>query len=165
VLSRSNPVQNCHARSKKDLRRRVFVDAKVQGAVALRVVMYWFSCQFMIAVLMFGFKVTSGGEHLSDDVSLFCRCAFFSTISFLPLAAYDILRLTHRVAGPMLRLRQAMSDLARGEHVKPLGFRDGDFWPDLATNFNSVLQRMEQSRGGDAEHETATSQHCLANAD
>ncbi len=160
MQARSNPVKNCRVPSKKEVRRRLLVDPKLQGAVAIRVVLYWFSCQFMIAVLMFGFKVTSGGEHLAEDVAVFFRCAFFSTLCFLPLVAYDVLRLTHRFAGPIFRFRKAMSDLGNGDHVDPIRFREGDFWPDLETSFNAILKRLDDKRGSAVEDESADSE-CL----
>jgi hypothetical protein len=137
---------------KKNLRKRLFVDPKLQGAVVARVVLYWFGCQFMTAVLLYGIKVAAGGAHITDDMAVFYRCAFFSTVGFLPLVVYDIVRFSHRFAGPMLRYRRAMHDLGRGEHVEPLGFRDGDFWQGLATDFNAVLARIEDQHGASADN-------------
>jgi len=130
----------------KSLRRRLFVDSKLQGAVVFRIVLYWLVCQFMTAVLLGGCKTVTGADHVAEEMGLFCRCALFSTLGFLPLAVFDMVRLSHRFAGPMVRYRRAMHDLGRGEHVEPLRFRDGDYWQDLATDFNAVLARLESRR-------------------
>jgi hypothetical protein len=78
------------------------------------------------------------------------------------LAVYDMLRLSHRFAGPMLRFRRAMRDLGRGEQVEPLRFRDGDFWQEMAAEFNAVLQRVERQRDEGAEDEQSATEPCTA---
>ena len=49
----------------------------------------------------------------------------------------------------MLRLRRAMRELARGEDVQPVRFRDGDFWHDFAEEFNAIAARIQKERAGD----------------
>ena len=149
---------------RKSLRKRIFVDPKLQATVAGRVVLYWFVCQFMTAVLLFGCKAVTGREHLDEDMALFYRSAVASTLCILPLAVYDVIRMSHRFAGPMLRFRRAMRDLGNGEHVEPLRFREGDFWQELATEFNAVLQRVNRERGDASEDEQSSSEKCVVNS-
>ena len=56
----------------------------------------------------------------------------FAIASFvlLPLVIIDIVRLSNRFTGPLLRMRRSMRALAQGEQVEPLKFRDADFWHD-----------------------------------
>ena len=147
MLSRSTSDRVGSPSTPKNLRKRRFVDYKLQGAIVVRVVLYWLGCQFMTAVLLFGFKAVMGQVDIADDMSLFYRCALFGTLGFLPLAVIDMVRLSHRFAGPMVRFRRAMHELGRGEQVEPLLFRDGDFWQDLATDFNAVCDRVHGPRG------------------
>jgi len=147
MLSRSTSDRVGSPSTRKSLRRRVFVDYKLQGTIVARIVLYWLGCQFTMAVLLFGFKAATGGEHIADDMSAFYRCALFGTLGFLPLAVIDMVRLSHRFAGPMLRFRRAMQELGRGEHVEPLRFRDGDYWQDIATDFNAVCSRVQGQIG------------------
>ena len=37
----------------------------------------------------------------------------------------------------------AMKALAEGEEVSPIHFRDGDFWQELAEDFNRIVKRVE----------------------
>lgn len=143
MLSRSNSNRVGSPSSPKTLRKRVFVDFKLQGTIVARIVLYWLGCQFTTAVLLFGFKAATGAEHIGDDMSAFYRSALFGTVGFLPLAVIDMVRLSHRFAGPMLRFRRAMQELGRGEQVEPLRFRDGDYWQDVATDFNAVCSRVQ----------------------
>ncbi len=136
--------------AKKYVRKRLFVDPKLQGAIALRVVLYWLFCLSAIALLMYCYRTILGRWQLwtpADDLGLFCRCAAFCTLSFLPLAVIDVVRLSNRFAGPMLRLQRAMQELGRGEHVEPVRFRDGDFWQGLAVDFNAVVARVQGQAG------------------
>ncbi len=64
---------------------------------------------------------------------------FVVLLVLIPVAAFDSIRLSHRFAGPMVRIRGAMRRLAAGERVEPVHFRKGDFWMDLADDFNTVL--------------------------
>ena len=38
-----------------------------------------------------------------------------------------------------------MQELADGKRVKPIHFRDGDYWQDLADSFNAIAARMDES--------------------
>ena len=56
----------------------------------------------------------------------------------LPILLLDVLITSNRFAGPLYRLRRSMRALAAGEHVQPVVFRDGDFWHEIADEFNAV---------------------------
>ena len=62
--------------------------------------------------------------------------------ALLPILALDFLQFTNRFAGPVLRLRAAMRQVARGEAAPPLSFRDDDFWQELAADFNRIAGRL-----------------------
>ena len=63
----------------------------------------------------------------------------------LPVALIDMARMSNRFAGPILRLRRAVRDLADGREVEPIKFRDHDYWGDFAEDFNRVVARMNES--------------------
>jgi hypothetical protein len=66
----------------------------------------------------------------------------FASILVLPLLVADVLRVSHRFAGPMYRLRNALRDLADGKTIEPVKFREGDYWTNMADEFNRVLTRV-----------------------
>ncbi len=43
---------------------------------------------------------------------------------------------SHRVAGPLHRLQRHMADISEGKTVSDLKFREGDYFPELADQFN-----------------------------
>ncbi len=69
--------------------------------------------------------------------------AAVASILLLPIIIIDVIRVSNRFCGPMQRLRGAMRQLAAGEHVRPVHFRDNDFWQELAEEFNAVIARVQ----------------------
>ena len=49
--------------------------------------------------------------------------------------------LSHRVAGPIYRITKHLQGIATGEPAKPLRFRDGDYFMELADAYNATLAK------------------------
>jgi hypothetical protein len=134
--------------SMKSARKQMFVDPKVQGALARRVVLYWATFLFNVFMMLLCWRIVTGPARMFythlDDMWYFYGPVFLVSLLFLPLVVIDIIRLSNRFAGPMVRLRRAMRELARGEHVEPIRFRDDDFWHDFAEEFNAVAARVQE---------------------
>ena len=127
-------------------RKQLFVDPQVQGAFLLRVTIYFGSW-----ILAAGITATTLGMTsflAQNDYALLGQYWFFmklvlaASLLLLPIILYDVGVLTNRVVGPLIRLRRDMRLLSEGQRVKPLVFRDGDYWPEFAAEFNAVAQRM-----------------------
>ncbi|MDA1049225.1 MAG: hypothetical protein O3C40_01935 [Planctomycetota bacterium] len=69
--------------------------------------------------------------------------ALLASSLVFPVIVWDLLRLSHRFVGPMIRLKNAMRDLADGKQVRPISFREGDFWCEFSAEFNRVAARLE----------------------
>lgn len=138
-------------------RKQLFVDSRVQGALAARVIMYWGASVATMALMLLCFRIITGPARLFyehfDDMWFHYGPALAGSIIILPLLVIDVVRLSNRFAGPLVRLRRGMRALARGESVEPLHFREGDFWQEFAQEFNAVaarLQRLEAASKGPA---------------
>jgi hypothetical protein len=57
---------------------------------------------------------------------------------------YDTLKLSHRFAGPIVRLRNGLSAWGDGKEVQPIKFRQNDFWNELADHFNRAVERTQR---------------------
>jgi hypothetical protein len=144
------------------LRKRIFVDAEVQGALIRRVIVHWAAFAATLAVILgavqfFTNPLASFDEHLAQ----FPRrhgLTFIILLLLLPAFLWDTARLSHRFSGPVLRLRRMMKDLASGEDPGELRFRDGDFWMELGDHFNGVRSRLLQAREL-CEFSTAVASH------
>jgi hypothetical protein len=126
----------------KHLRKRLFVDPKVQGALVLRVLLYWVTCLVTVSMMLLCWWMLTGPARLFytqfDDLWIQYGPAMVASLLLLPMVILDVLRLSNRFVGPLLRLRRGMRALAQGEQVEPIEFRDGDFWQDFAQEFNAL---------------------------
>ncbi len=143
----------------KNLRRQRFIDPKVQGALVVRVIVYWFVCLITITLMLMCWKSTTDTArpfystlYLTDMWNSH-GAALIASLLVLPIVVLDVVRLSNRFAGPMVRIRHAMRAIDRGECPQPIHFREGDFWHDFAEEFNAVLRRIEQEQQPPAEPE------------
>ncbi len=125
-------------------RSKVYIDKKVQGALARRVMMHWFGFFAASLLCLFGLQYFMGDPTLSfmgHLEAVWNQYAFFVLlmVAMIPTFIYDTMKLSNRFAGPILRLRNSMKELAEGKEVKEIKFRENDFWLDLSDDFNRVL--------------------------
>jgi hypothetical protein len=60
---------------------------------------------------------------------------------------WDTLKLTNRIVGPMCRVRASLRRINEGqEDWRPISFREGDFWREIADELNLVMQRLQEAR-------------------
>ena len=128
------------------MRKSVFVDPTVQGALIVKIVLYWAVCLISVTATLLCWRiVVSPGwpvhVQLADLWSHYGPAAI-AAILLLPLMIVDSVRLSNRFVGPLLRLRRSLRELARGEAVEPLEFRGADFWQEIADEFNAVRARV-----------------------
>ena len=127
-------------------RKKTFIDAKVQGALVRRLVMHWASFITIAAVVAFALQILTNPfrplEHHLQEMwwthGPFLLVMFF----MLPVFIVDTIKLSHRFAGPIYRLRNVIKGMAEGEPFKPVKFREMDFWQDLADDFNTMIERV-----------------------
>jgi hypothetical protein len=135
---------------KRNRRERLFVDPKVQGLLLMRVVTYWFVAVFAIALLI-GYQVyLDGGSSpvffkLKQVLSHF-EPALIAALCILPVIMLDCLRVTSKFAGPLVRLRKEMRNLADGKDVEHLVFRKNDLYDELTDEFNRLTDQVEKLR-------------------
>jgi hypothetical protein len=127
-------------------RKKTFVDPKVQGALVRRLVLHWVSFVAVAALVAFCLQVLSNpfrpvSEHAQQ--AWWTHGPFLLVMFFmLPVFIMDTIKLSHRFAGPIYRLRNTIRSLADGENFQPLKFRDFDFWQALADDFNRMMTRF-----------------------
>jgi len=129
------------------LRRQLFVDPKVQGALVIRVVFYWVVCLITITLMLLCWSILRTPRMFYahfDDMWFHYGPALVASFILLPMVVADIIRVSNRFAGPLVRLRRSMRALARGEHVRPISFREGDFWQEFAEEFNAIAARVQR---------------------
>lgn len=135
-------------------RKKTFVDPQVQGALVRRLVLHWLAFIGVAAVVAFCLQVLSNpfrsvSEHAEQ--LWWTHGPFLLVLFFLmPVFVVDTIKLSHRFAGPIYRLRNVIRQAAAGQEVETLKFRDFDFWQGLADDFNAMVGRLS------AKQETTT---------
>jgi hypothetical protein len=147
----------------KNRRSRQVVFRQVQYKLALRLVLHWTMFVVAFAALSQLWRLLQSGGSLPLSESL-ARLALDAAmlgvllVCLLPYFVYDSLKLSNRFAGPMLRLHRAIRALSQGETVAPVRFRQGDFWPEVAEDFNGMVNRWGANRDGTPEPLEPTAQ-------
>lgn len=128
---------------RRNQRKKCFVDRPVQGALVRRAVVYVFLVVMLVSLLSaLCVAVLEGplsGSQLAARMWSKLGPAWVASILLIPIVVIDCLRLTNRFAGPMLRLRRAMKDIADGKDVSLIRIRKGDFWYEFAEDFNRMV--------------------------
>lgn len=132
-------------------RKKKFVDPKVQGALIRRLVIHWVLFIAVASVVAFCMQVLSNpfrsvSEHARQ--LWWTHGPFLMVMVFLlPVFVHDTVKLSHRFAGPIYRLRHTIRSIAEGSPARRLKFRDFDFWQGLAEDFNKMVEQL--SKGAD----------------
>ena len=127
-------------------RKKTFVDPKVQGALVRRLVLHWLSFFLVASVVAFCLQVLSNpfrslAEHTQQ--LWWTHGPFLLVLVFLlPVFVLDTIKLSHRFAGPIYRLRQTILEIADGNPPPRLKFRDFDFWQGLAEDLNRMVEQL-----------------------
>jgi hypothetical protein len=111
--------------------------------------LYWFLFLAVGAFLSIGLQVLRDPfQPISSHFSLFLKnnsCFVAVILCMTPIYLWDMVKLSNRFAGPIMRLQRSMRSLAEGAPVGKLAFRPGDFWLDLADDFNLLVEQKSES--------------------
>ncbi len=127
-------------------RKKTYVDPKVQGALVRRLIFHWVSFLTVSSVITFCLQVLTNplGSMSQHFQNLWWTHGPFLLVMvfLLPVFVLDSIRISHRFAGPIYRLRQTIRSIAQGKPTSRLKFRDFDFWHGLAEDFNQMVDRL-----------------------
>jgi len=128
-----------------------FIDRKVQGALVVRTCIYWLFCLFSVALMLICWRAFTGPlkpfSVMAAEVYHQHGAVLLASLILLPITAMDVLRLSNRFVGPVMRMRTALTELAEGRSIEPVHFRDDDYWRELAGHLNEVAARLKQANG------------------
>jgi hypothetical protein len=130
-------------------RKREFIDPEVQGALARRLAFHWAVYLVVATMLIVGLKWLSNPftpltEHLVEAWWTY-GTILMVLVCLAPVFVFDAVKLSNRFTGPMMRLRNGLRALADGQDPGRIKLRDGDFWKEVAGDFNRVADRFETS--------------------
>lgn len=145
-------------------RKKLYVSGAIQGRILLRITAYWILYHFVLwHTLFLASGLTQDGSYtsLSDAyarffwknlVLLMCAAAVF------PIIFRDMLKITHRVAGPFVRFERALNTMARGEHVEPITLRKHDMVHEFLDVFNKFIEYHNRKLAQESEPDSTQSQ-------
>jgi len=134
----------------KSRRTRIYLGGMLQGTLVKRLAIGWtvynlllFHGLFLVAYL----EGQRGGAEEAQPTLLQCyesfawqnRLLIFGACAAGPIFLWDVVRCTHRVAGPLLRLENTLLRMAKSETVQEIKFRKGDWLTSLERALNIYL--------------------------
>lgn len=127
-------------------RKTKFVDPKVQGELARRLVLHWGIFTLVAAAVAIGMQWLSNpfvsvGQTVAEAWWTHGPILLV-LIGLLPVFVFDSIRLSAKFAGPVKRFRAALAKLAGGERPSQMTFRSDDYWQELASDLNKVTDRV-----------------------
>jgi methyl-accepting chemotaxis protein len=130
-----------------DERKLVWID-RFQTRLAWRISLYLALLPPVFLNLLFAWKLLCEGvqDPIEQFLSLLHRFAPLGVclLIVLPVLAWDAIRFSHRLVGPLIRFRKAAQDIARGEPVRPIKLRDGDYLIEFRDDFNRMLESLQR---------------------
>lgn len=140
----------------KHIRKQNFVDSTVQGALLRRIIMHWVMYFIVAGIAIVLLQAMLSGpdgkpmiERVFDEVREFTLVGLI-LICIFPAFLLDTVRFSNRFVGPVGRLRRYLRQLGNDGNTERLSFRGGDFWAEMAEEYNVVVAQIEEK---DAEIE------------
>ena len=133
-------------------RRKYFVDPKVQGAILRQAGYYWLYGSVIYTLVVFLYRLVppwlASGDLDFRTVWYHLAPMAVSSAVLFPIVMISAVRFSHRFVGPMIRFRQVLRQLSRGETAPCIELRCNDFWKDVANELNQVSGRLSQVSAG-----------------
>ena len=138
-----------------DQRKKKYIDPKVQGALARRLVFHYLI--FLLGSSLFAFLLqilTNPFNPLSNTLQeLWWSQGPFILVGccLIPVFVNDTVKLSHRFVGPIIRVHGVVRRSADGEQVTAVKLRPGDFWHQFVDDFNMMLTRTNEFNTNESE--------------
>lgn len=149
-------------------RSRIWVDTPFQLGLMVRVSAYLLLYSVVVFHVAFAFDllstITAQGLHqrlaeIYRDFILRQRPLLFSLILVAPIVLFDVVRFSHRLAGPLYRCRMVMRDMVDGKSVSQIKLRDKDLLQEMVQIFNALIVLWNaRSQVGQRQPPTATTE-------
>ena len=172
----SGKIASAGPKSVMNLRRRLYVDPAFQKRLLGRVLLYWVFYHGTVWHLMFLLNFVGVGIKQDPTAAPKSFWALYGEFTMdhlwvivcflvmLPVLGRDLLKFSHRIAGPLVRFRNSLQAMADGKPVTTVKLREKDFLTDFLAVFNRMveswnarLKQPEPSQSSEADLELAAS--------
>jgi methyl-accepting chemotaxis protein len=128
-------------------RKKVWIHG-FQTRMFIRVAVYWLIYLVTLWNFLFVWRlIEEGPGNLLEQYWRFLQDYYPPLVLFvilLPVAAWDAVKFSHRLVGPLVRVRWALRQLAAGEAIAPIKFRKDDYLGELRDDFNAMLEELQR---------------------
>jgi hypothetical protein len=149
----------------KSRRNKIYLGGMLQGTLVKRLAIGWVVYHVLLFHGLFAVSYLEGtGAHsivaggaqssLLDAYETFAwqnRLLIFGAFAVGPIFLWDVVRCTHRVAGPLVRLENMLLRMAQGETIREIKFRKGDWLTSLERALNLYLASRAEASEEQAE--------------
>ena len=133
------------------LRRKVIVDPKFQSALTIRAVAFLLFMLVGMSVGLFlplvnqirGTDANPGDTRDPAVVILYMHEHFWPiALSFLILAVLGVVVISHRIAGPLVRVKRNLRSVGKGILPRPMKTRDKDYLQEEVEVLNDMVRNL-----------------------
>ncbi len=132
---------------RKERRFRLMINV-FQGKMLARFVAYWFIYQITLWNFLFLWQLMAEGKgNPLEQYARFFSAHYPMLICFaivVPFFAWDAMKFSHRVAGPIYRLQQTIRAVAADDPIRRVKLRNGDYLLEVADDVNDMLESLEE---------------------
>jgi hypothetical protein len=144
-------------------RKRLWINPAFQARLLARLVVYLMVFVVIVWQTCVVLEILPGlvdSNNLSSGIGgLYLQCLarqkplLLALLLTLPAALYDLLKFSHRLAGPLYRCQRVMEEMAAGRAVPEFAPREGDHMPEFFQAFNAVIKQWNARAGGNGQAE------------
>lgn len=138
-----------HARN-RERRSRILVDPTFQFGLLARLVLYFVMYHFALWHVVFAVTFVStalnAGAPRSGFWTMYGRFAVdhagvaLCFLGLLPVFIGNMLKFSHRLAGPLVRIRKTLQVMSDGKPIAPVKLREHDLLSCFVASFNRMAE-------------------------
>lgn len=136
-------------------RTRLWIDPSLQLGLLVRLTLHLVTCALVLLHVAFLYEVMANlPAVLSQGVLTFYReffarqaPLFVGLLAILPIFLYDMVKFSHRFAGPLYRYRKTLEAMAADKPVQAVKTRKNDLLREWLPVFNAVIRKWNEMKG------------------
>ncbi|WP_417850798.1 hypothetical protein [Thalassoglobus sp.] len=163
-------------KKKKEQRSKFYINKRIQGKILWRCAIFWVVYHFLMIhtlmafeFMMYQIAIFNGGPVISftDFYSGFLSKylpLMLTAAAIFPILARDLIKMSHRIVGPLVPFQNAVKKLKNGELVEEVELRDGDLLIEFQNDFNDFLRWYNKNNASNSTAQTPLEDQILSDA-
>ncbi|MCA9169865.1 MAG: hypothetical protein KDB23_19455 [Planctomycetales bacterium] len=131
----------------RNKRKKVIVHKQIQLTLVRRLMLHWGIFVAVTCLVATFIQFLMDPLQSKDEVAYRFRLTVGTMLlvagCLAPIFIRDTIRLSHRVVGPLIRLRRAFQEVEPGAVAGRIALRKTDYWQELIADYNAMLERLD----------------------